>query len=333
MQIRKFLPEKDLQMLETYLRNRYLRNQNMTSWLPERLHDLIYRMGMQEAEGKRSMDHIFLWEEQGEIVACILPDGENVYISIKEGFEDLYPSVLAFSEENCLPLFHKADDGSVKFWVAANDSLRYMGEHLQASGYTRYAEEDYDNYVYPLKTSVSVDLPEGFALLYGEEYDDEINKWSACSLGFHPDREAPDYRVAMEAYFSRKKSSMYADSFECTVVDKNAQEGNDVCAYCFVYVDRGSATALIEPVSTREKYQRRGIGTAMMHGAILRCREKGVEKCYVNSFGWRRKFYNAAGFSTEDSIGFWHKILERPQGTKTRERPCTGGDHDGNISA
>jgi hypothetical protein len=47
----------------------------------------------------------------------------------------------------------------------------------------------------------------------------------------------------------------------------------------------------------------------MMHGAILRCREKGVEKCYVNSFGWRRKFYNAAGFSTEDSIGFWHKIL------------------------
>lgn len=92
-------------------------------------------------------------------------------------------------------------------------------------------------------------------------------------------------------------------------MDVNTREKNDVCAYCFVYVDEQSKTALIEPVSTREKYQRKGIGTALMRGVILRCKEKGIEKCYVNSFGWRRKFYNAAGFETEDSIGFWHKII------------------------
>ena len=45
------------------------------------------------------------------------------------------------------------------------------------------------------------------------------------------------------------------------------------------------------------------------YGAILRCREKGIEKCYVNSFGWRRKFYNAAGFTTEDTVGFWYKTI------------------------
>jgi N-acetylglutamate synthase-like GNAT family acetyltransferase len=110
---------------------------------------------------------------------------------------------------------------------------------------------------------------------------------------------------------------MYQDSFECIVVDKNArenvqenaQEENDVCAYCFVYVDKQTNTAYIEPVSTREKYQHKGIGKAMMHGVILRCKEMGIEKCYVNSFGWRRKFYSAAGFATESSTGFWHKII------------------------
>lgn len=312
MQIRNFQPDQDLQHLETYLRDQYVQSKNMSSWLPQRLHDLIYRMGAQEADGGRvlSKDYIFLWEEQGEIVACILPDGENIYISIKNGFEHLYPSILAYSEKNCLPLFHQADDGSVKFWVVANDSLPYMQEILQDSEYTRYAEEDYDNYVYPLETQVRVDLPEGFALLYGEEYPDEAKKWSACSLGFHPDLEAPDYRTGMNAYTSRKNSSMYPDSFECIVVDQNTQADNDVCAYCFVYVDQQSKTALIEPVSTREKYQRKGIGTALMRGVILRCKEKGIEKCYVNSFGWRRKFYNAAGFSTEDTIGFWHKIIK-----------------------
>ena len=311
MHIRRFQPNKDLPALETYLRNQYFQNKNMSSWLPQRLHDLIYRMGAQEADrgSVRSMDYIFLCEEQGEIIACILPDGENIYISIKVGFESLFRSILAYSEQNCLPLFHKADDGSVKFWVAANDHLAYMGEALLDSGYARYGEEDYDNYVYPLETCVSVDLPHGFALLYGEEYAAEKNKWSACSLGFHPDLEAPDYEADMDPYLARKNSSLYPDSFECIVVDKTTQEKNDVCAYCFVYVDQLTKTALIEPVSTREKYRRMGIGKAMMHGVMRRCKELGIEKCYVNSFGWRRKFYNAAGFSTEDSIGFWYKTI------------------------
>lgn len=311
MQIRKFQPDTDLQSLETYLRNQYFTNKDMSSWLPERLHDLIYRMGAQEADGgrERSMDYIFLWEENGEIVACILPDGENIYISIKDGFEYLYSTMLAYSEKNCLPLFHRADDGSVKFWVAANDSLAYMQQNLRDAGYARYAEEDYDNCAEPLKISVCVDLPEGFQLRYGEEYDDENNKWSACSLGFHPDLEATKYRANMNPYNARKNSAMYPDSFECIVVNENTQDENDVCAYCFVYVDKQTKTALIEPVSTREKYQRKGIGKAMMHGVLLRCKELGIEKCYVNSFGWRRKFYNAAGFSTEDTIGFWYKTI------------------------
>ena len=276
MQIRKFQQDKDLQSLEAYLRNQYFLNKNMSSWLPERLHDLIYRMGTQESDGgrARSMDYIFLWEENGEIVACILPDGENIYISIKNGFEHLFRSILAYSEKNCLPLFQKAADGSVKFWVAANDRLTYMQNILMDSGYTRYADEDYDNYVYPLQTCFSIDLPKGFRLLYGEEYASEENKWNALHLGFHPDHEGTDYQNSMNPYLSRKNSSMYCDSFECIVVDENAQEKNDVCAYCFVYVDKQSKTALIEPVSTREKYQRKGIGTAMMHGAISRCKER-----------------------------------------------------------
>lgn len=311
MCLRRFEPDKDLQKLEAYLREQYLVNKNMTSWLPERLHDLIYRLSVQEAAGgrERSMDHIFLWEENGEIVACILPDGENVYFSIRRGFEQLFGAVLAYAEKNCLPMFSKADDGSVKFWVAVSDRLAYMQEILKDSGYARYPEEDYDNCVAPLTASVSVALPKGFRLLYGEDYADEENKWTALHLGFHPEHEAPGYITDMGPYLSRKRSGMYSDSFECLVVDENCDDGNNVCAYCFVYVDQQSKTALIEPVSTREQYRRKGIGTAMMHSAILRCKEKGIEKCYVNSFGWRKRFYNAAGFVTEESTGFWYKMI------------------------
>ena len=311
MPIRKFQPDSDLQKLESYLRNQYRENQNMTSWLPERLHDLVYRVAPHEADGgrKKSTEYMFFWEENGEIVACILPDGENIYFSIQKGFEPLFPSLLAYSEKHCLPLFPPADDGSIKFWVALSDRLTDLQKILVESGYTRYAEEEYEHCVYPHEEDASAKLPGGFRLLYGDEYVDEVKKWGALHLGFHPEHEEIGYKHSMNPYISRKNSSMYQDSFECIVVDENARDKNDVCAYCFVYVDQQSKSAFIEPVSTREKYRRRGIGTAMMHGVILRCKEKGIEKCYVNSFGWRRKFYNAAGFTTEGSTGFWHKVI------------------------
>ena len=102
---------------------------------------------------------------------------------------------------------------------------------------------------------------------------------------------------------------MYNDSFECVIIDENATDINDVCSYCFVYVDKDSKTAFVEPVSTRKPYQGKGFGKAMMHGVMLKCKELGVEKCYVNSYDWRRKFYNASGFTTEDTIGIYHKKL------------------------
>ena len=311
MEIKKFNLETDLKKLEDYLRNQYIKNKNMTSWLPERLHDLIYRMDTQYVDegNPRSSDYIFMWEDKDEILACILPDGDAIYMSIKNGYEDLYESVVKYAEENCKPLFKKEEDGSIDFLVIANDSLKYRREYLEKNGYTRKQETDFDNYVYPIDMDVTVDLPEGFKLVYGDEYTNEENKWSACNLGFHPELEVPNYKNDMHPYNTRKESSMYKDSFECMVIDESIKEDNDVCSYSFVYVDKESKTAFVEPVSTREKYRHKGIGTAMMHGVIQKCKELGVEKCYVNSYDWRRNFYNATGFITEDVVGYYHKKI------------------------
>ena len=309
--IKKFELNTDLQSLEEFLRNQYLVDRKMTSWLPERLHDLIYRMDTQyEAEGKlKSSDYIFLWKDENEIVGCILPDGDAIYISLKKEYENLYGEIVAYAEEKCRPLFQVKENGTIDFVVVTHDSLRERIKILEEMGYKKQKEQDYDNYVYPQETNVSIDLPEGYKLVYGDEYKDEENKWSACNLGFHPDLEDPNYKNDMSAYQTRKNSSMYPDSFECLVIDENTKEKNNVCSYCFVYVDQDSKTAFIEPVSTRENYRHMGIGTAMMHGVILKCEELGVEKCYVNSYDWRVKFYKKAGFITEDSIGVWHKKI------------------------
>ena len=63
---------------------------------------------------------------------------------------------------------------------------------------------------------------------------------------------------------------MYKDSFECLIVDEKTEEKNNVCSYCFVYVDMKSKTAFIKPVSTRKKYRHRGFGKNMLHGVLKR---------------------------------------------------------------
>jgi GNAT superfamily N-acetyltransferase len=312
MKIIHFQMDQDLDRLEAFLRSQYYENHTADSWLPERLHDLIYRVNAQERDEdrKRSSDYIFLWEDNEEIAACILPDGENIYVSVKGGYEHIFPSMIAFSEENCRPLFAEADEGTIKFWVAVSDSFAYMRKTLNDSGYREYSEKEYINCICPLNADVTIDLPSGFRFFFGEAYPNEENKWSALRLGFHPDWESLDYKAGMNPYRARKNSSLFRDSFECVVVDENAAEGNDVCAYCFVYVDKRTKSALIEPVSTREKYRRKGIGTAMLHGAVMRCKKHGIERCYVDSFGWRKEFYAAAGFFTESSVSFWYKNLK-----------------------
>lgn len=311
MKIKRFNYKEDMKSLEHFLRNQYIENKNITSWLPERLHDVIYRMDAQLVdEGKeKSSDYFFLWEENNEIIGCILTDTDTVHIFIKNGFELLYKDMVKYAENNCRPLFEIEKDGTIDFCIILHDSFHNRVQVLKQLGYEKQTGEDYDNYVYPQEIVFSIELPAGYKLVYGNEYENEINKWSACNMGFHPELEDPNYKNGMSAYESRKQSSMYKDSFECLVIDETSNEPNDVCSYSFVYVDKKSKTAFIEPVSTREKYRHKGIGTAMMHGVILKCKELGVEKCYVNSYDWRRKFYNAAGFITENSIGFWNKKI------------------------
>ena len=67
--------------------------------------------------------------------------------------------IVSYAEENCKPLFEKEEDGTIKFVIIVNDSLKYRREYLEQDGYEREKAEDYDNYVYPQEINVTVDLP------------------------------------------------------------------------------------------------------------------------------------------------------------------------------
>ena len=261
-------------------------------------------------EEKRHLgDYIYIFEEDNEIVGVILPDGDSFNSSIKKGYENIFSHMLDLAEKELLPLFEKGENGEIDFLVVSHDSLKYQAEELKKRGYVRDEAGDFDNVAFPLKTDYTINLSEGFKQVYGFDYPD-IVKMRACHYGFHPEEDDDDlykeYAEGEKSYITRKKSKYFKDSFESLIVT----DDGDVCAYSFCYVNKENGTAFVEPVSTREKYRRKGLCKEMMHGIINKCKEMNIERVFINSYDWRRKVYNSSGFETIDSIGFWYKKLK-----------------------
>lgn len=310
--IKKFEMNADYDRVIDFLSECYNENKNMECWLPARFDDLVFRIDTlykDERGLKASKDYIFIFEEDKQIVALILPDGDSFNSSIKRGYEYVFPQMLDLAEKELLPLFKADENGIINFLVVSHDSLNYQAEELIRRGYTRDNAGEYDNVVLPQETNYIIDLPEGFKQVFGENYPD-IVKMRACHYGFHPEEDDgnlyKEYAEGGLSYQTRKKSQFYSDSFESLIVT----EDGDVCTYSFCYVDKNTNTAFVEPVSTREKYRRKGLCKQMLHGLINRLKEIGIERAYINSYDWRKKVYNSAGFATEDTIGFWYKQIK-----------------------
>ena len=176
---------------------------------------------------------------------------------------------------------------------------------------TLKCDSDYDETYYVIFAHLypnSAKVKEGFYLSFGEEFEDNIIA-KACHYGFKPQDDdgilTGPFREGILAYKGRKNSSFFKDSFESLVVTND----KDICTFSFCYVDKNTSTAFIEPVCTREKYRKMGLCKEMLHGTINRLKEMNIERAYINSFAWRKKVYNSAGFETEDSIGFWYKEI------------------------
>ena len=311
MKIKKYNPSEDYQRIIDFLTEQYKENKNMVCWLPERFDDLVFRIDAlhhDERGWERSSDYIYLFEDEKQIVGLVVPDGDSFNSCIRKGYENIFGQMLDLAEKELAPLFWKDENGEINFLVVSHDSLGYQAEELKKRGYTRDEAGDFDNVQHPSETNYEIELPEGYRLVYGENVPDIVKK-RTCHYGFNPQEDDgnlyKEYAEGDVSYQARKASQFYQDSFEALVMT----DDGDSCCYSFCYVDKNTNTAFIEPVSTREKYRRKGFAKQMLHGVMNRLKEMGIESAYINSYDWRVKVYNSAGFKTEDSIGFWHKKI------------------------
>lgn len=302
--MRNYRTEEDYWCIREFLRDVSFHNHHhefswsLLRWDYWRWHvnENIFHMPLQ--------DVIALWEMNGKIVAMLTPDtpGE-AFFQIHPTFRDhiSISEMLAVAEAN-LPAIKENGKKELITWVNAADGAmkslfnergyvrsRFFAEHMRRRLFTK-----------PIPDSVPQN---GYIVrALGDESELPARSWLSWKV-FHPDEPDEKYQ-GWEWYRNVQRVPLYRRDLDIVAV---ACDG-ELAAFCTVWFDDVTRTAVFEPVGTHPDHQKRGLGKAVMTEGLRRAQQLGATLATVNSYTTgAHALYDSMGFTDVDLLEPWIK--------------------------
>jgi GNAT superfamily N-acetyltransferase len=247
---------------------------------------------------------VYLWEADGQIVAMLNPDHDD------EAFFQVHPSFHR-SEILCemlevaeLKLAKQKEVGRKELIVWVNEADDIHKKVLMDCGYTRskYSAEHMRqcSFMQPIPDSAPRD---GYTVrALGEEDELPARSWLSWKA-FHPDEPDEKYE-GWEWYKNIQRIPLYRRDLDLVAV---APDG-ELAAFCTVWVDGVTKTAVFEPVATHPNHQKRGLGKAVMAEGLRRAQKLGATLATVSSYSpAAHALYESMGFTEFDLLEPWIK--------------------------
>lgn len=247
-------------------------------------------------------DVVTLWEADGHIVAVLNADcpGE-AFFQIHPAYHglELISEMLDVAEQK-LP--NKKDDGKQELitWVNAEDAIHK--DILTRRGYARskFSAEHMRSrpFSQPIPDSVA---PGGYTVrALGDESELPARSWLSWKA-FHPDEPDEKYQ-GWEWYRNIQRVPLYRRDLDIVAV---AADG-ELAAFCTVWFDDITRTAVFEPVGTHPNHQKRGLGKAVMSEGLRRAQRLGATLATVSSYSaGAHALYESMGFTDVDILEPW----------------------------
>ena len=302
--IRPYQTEEDYWCIREFLRNASLHNNrhefawSLLRWDYWRWHvnENIFHFKLQ--------DVITLWEAKGQIVAMLNPDGDGeAFFQIHPAFQDevSVSEMLDVAEEK-LPKTNEAGKKELITWVNAADDQtkelftqrgyvrsKFLAEHMRRRFFSQ-----------PIPDSTP---PSGYSIrALGDESELPARSWLSWKV-FHPDEPDEKYQ-GWEWYRNVQRVPLYRRDLDIVAV---AEDG-ELAAFCTVWFDDVTRTAVFEPVGTHSNHQKRGLGKAVMSEGLRRAQRLGATLASVSSYGKAaHALYDSMGFTELDLLEPWIK--------------------------
>jgi mycothiol synthase len=247
-------------------------------------------------------DAVTLWEADGHIVAVLNADCPG------EGFFQIHPayhnqeliSEMVDAAEAKLPKSNENGKKELIAWVNAEDALhkgiltrhgyarsKFSAEHMRRRPFSQ-----------PIPDS---NPPVGYTVrALGDEDELPARSWLSWKA-FHPDEPDKKYE-GWQWYRNIQRVPIYRRDLDIVAV---ASDG-ELAAFCTVWFDDITRTAVFEPVGTHPNHQKLGLGKAVMSEGLRRAQRLGATLATVSSYSkGAHALYESMGFTDVDILEPW----------------------------
>lgn len=247
-------------------------------------------------------DVVTLWELNGQIVAMVNPDSPGeAFFQVHPAYQNKIPmSEMLDVAEAKLPKTNDNGNQELIVWVNEADDTtkqlftergytrsKFLAEHMRLRFYTK-----------PIPDTTT---PSGYTVrALGDEDELPARSWLSWKA-FHPD-EPDDKYQGWEWYKNVQCVPLYRRDLDIVAV---AEDG-ELAAFCTVWFDDVTRTAVFEPVGTHPNHQKRGLGKAVMTEGLRRAERLGATLATVSSYGKAaHALYDSMGFTDFDLLEPW----------------------------
>ena len=302
--LRTYRDEKDYWQIREFLREVSLLNDRHDySWSLLRWDYWVWHINMNIFHFNLE-EAIHLWEADGQIVAMLNPDASGeVFFQVNPSYHsrELLSEMLEAAEQK-FPVQNETGKKELIAWVNAQDDThkkiltdcgyarsKYSAEHMRMRSLTQ-----------PVPDPVSA---RGYTVrALGEEGELPARSWLSWKV-FHPDEPDEKYR-GWEWYKNVQRVPLYRRELDLVAV---ASDG-ELAAFCTVWFDSVTRTAVFEPVGTHPNHQKRGLGKAVMTEGLRRAQRLGATLATVSSYSpAAHALYDSMGFTEFDLLEPWIK--------------------------
>lgn len=280
---RPYQTDDDYWRMRDFLRRVFLLNHGLQrSWHVARLDYARWHTCLNCA-GVRLEEVAFLWENEGQIVAMLMPDGGKgeAHASVNPELRtlELEEEMLTVAEEH-LASITPDNKKCLTVWAATAEILRQ--ELLIQRGYTKenWPETQWRR---RLETEIpSIPAAPGYTLRSLGNGLELLERCYASGLGFHDG----DIQVAVENradpawYRHIQTAPLYRRDLDLVAV---APDGS-IAAFCTVWFDDVTRSGYFEPVATVPAHQRRGLARSLMTEGLRRLQRMGANLAMVSGY-------------------------------------------------
>jgi predicted GNAT family acetyltransferase len=227
-------------------------------------------------------------------IGFITASEDEFYITVRSDFEHLTQEIMNYIELNCYT------DGDILI-IDANSENKFLSGILEQRGYSQTDNFGYRGICDLSEISSSSPLIEGFNIRLSQKKDvaRRVELFGLPTGGIG---------TTSEKYEKMMNSISYCDAIDLVVETDN----EEIVAYCTVWDDPVSKTAVLEPVACVAEHRRKGIMKSTLLYVMNLVKVNGTKYIYVGTGGENiasQALYKSVGFLEYGSLCEWQKTI------------------------